>query len=112
MKLGRNPETHEILDTERVLPPMEVNLDASVYAEVPDKPESLDGSSDASDTGESDASDGSGASAGPDATAGSGASAGAGEHRVPLVLPVLIIILILTVLLETFALVRARKRPE
>ena len=35
MKLGRNPETHEILKSERVLPPMEVNLDASKYKEIP-----------------------------------------------------------------------------
>ena len=31
MKLGRNPETHELLTEERVLPPMEITLDASVY---------------------------------------------------------------------------------
>ena len=30
-KMGRNPETHEILTTERVLPPMEVSLDGSFY---------------------------------------------------------------------------------
>ena len=36
MKLGRNPETGEVLDKERVLPPMEVSLDPSVYGQVPD----------------------------------------------------------------------------
>ena len=31
MKLGRNPETHEILTTERVLDPIRVELDRSAY---------------------------------------------------------------------------------
>ena len=118
MKLGRNPETHEILDTERVLPPMEVSLDASVYAEVPDAA-TLDGSSSSAESGasgsagasESDAPAGSDAAAGSDASSAS-AGAAAGKHRPPFVLPVLIIILVLTVLLEAFALIRARKRPE
>ena len=32
MKLGRNPETGELLKTPRVLKPLEIDLDASVYA--------------------------------------------------------------------------------
>ena len=36
MKLGRNPETGELLTKERELPPMEVDLDASTYGQVPD----------------------------------------------------------------------------
>ena len=35
LKLGRNPETGEFLKKERVLQPMEVNLDASVYGDLP-----------------------------------------------------------------------------
>ena len=34
LKLGRNPETHEYLSTERVLDPIEVKLDAAAYSEV------------------------------------------------------------------------------
>ena len=113
MKLGRNPETHEILDTERVLPPMEVDLDASVYAEVPDAA-TLDGSS--AGASKSDASAGSDTASGSDAAdaSGSSASAGAaaGKPVPPFVLPVLIAILILSILLEAIALIRARKRPE
>ncbi len=39
MQLGRNPETHEVLDTKRVLEPMEVDLDPAAYSEVPNAPE-------------------------------------------------------------------------
>ena len=103
MKLGRNPETHEILDEPRVLPPMEVSLDASVYAEVPDLPESLDELSGASDT----AAEPAGSSEAADA-----AEAASGKPVPPFAVPLLIIILILAVLLETIALIRTRKRPE
>ena len=114
MKLGRNPETHEILDTERVLPPMEVDLDASVYAEVPDAA-TLDGSSagasESAGASDSDASDDSSGSSGSDAASASAGTA-AGKTVPAFAIPVMVIILILSVLLETFALIRARKRPE
>lgn len=114
MKLGRNPETHEILDTERVLPPMEVDLDASVYAEVPDAA-TLDGSSagasESAGASDSDASDDSSGSSGSDAASASAGTA-AGKTVPAFAIPVMVIILILSVLLEAIALIRARKRPE
>ena len=108
MKLGRNPETHEILDTERVLPPMEVDLDASVYAEVPDA-----ATPDGSPAGASESAGASDSNAvfGSD-TASASAGTAAGKTVPPFVLPVLIAILILSILLEAIALIRARKRPE
>lgn len=36
MKLGRNPETNELLDTERVLAPITINLDNTKYSAVPE----------------------------------------------------------------------------
>ena len=38
LKLLKNPETHQYMDEERTLPPMEVSLDASAYGTVPDAP--------------------------------------------------------------------------
>ena len=38
MKNGRNPETHEILDERKPIPPLEVTLDASVYQALPASP--------------------------------------------------------------------------
>ncbi len=38
LKMQRNPETHEVLDEEGVVPPMEVTLDASTYGDVPPTP--------------------------------------------------------------------------
>lgn len=38
LKMMRNPETHQVTDEERTLQPIEVNLDASVYAKVPEAP--------------------------------------------------------------------------
>ena len=35
MKYGLNPETHEVLDSPRVIDPMTVELDASIYAQIP-----------------------------------------------------------------------------
>ena len=36
MKNGRNPETHDVLDELKVIPPMEVDLDAAVWQRVLD----------------------------------------------------------------------------
>ncbi len=38
LKMQRDPQTHEILDTQRVLDPMEITLDATIYEKVPDTP--------------------------------------------------------------------------
>ena len=38
LKNGRNPETCEVLDELRVIPPIEVKLDGSAYKEIPDAP--------------------------------------------------------------------------
>ena len=35
LKNDRDPKTHEVLDTLRVIPPMEVTLDSSAYGVVP-----------------------------------------------------------------------------
>ena len=37
MKNGRNPETHEVLDERKVVPPMEIGLDASVWQNIMDR---------------------------------------------------------------------------
>lgn len=39
MQMGRDPETHKILDSKRVLEPMEVDLDPAAYEDVPEAPE-------------------------------------------------------------------------
>lgn len=36
MKLGRNPETNELLDTERVLAPITISMDSTKYSAVPE----------------------------------------------------------------------------
>lgn len=102
MKLGRNPETGEVLDTERELPPMKVSLDASVYADVPETAEAAAEANEAAETAASAESAETDEPAEPDA----------GKSLPPFVIPLLIIILGLAVLLETIALIRARKRPE
>ena len=51
LQMGRNPETHEILKTRRVLEPMQVELDPSAYSEVPDPPEA--GAASGKENGES-----------------------------------------------------------
>ena len=86
MKLMRNPETHQTLNKERVLDPMEVSLDPSEYEVVPDT----------------------GAKAGQ--AAGSIEDPGS-KTGIP-VIPVLVVLLALAVLLEAIALVRSRKKDR
>ena len=82
MKLGRNPETHEILNQERVLPTMEVSLDPSAYADVPDVPKASQAAEPASKSG----------------------------HAHKSLIPLLIGILLFSILLEAAAVIRARGR--
>ena len=36
MKNGRNPETHDVLDERKVIPPMKIGLDANVWQAIMD----------------------------------------------------------------------------
>ena len=37
MQMGVNPETHEVLKEKRKIEPMQISLDPSAYAQVPDE---------------------------------------------------------------------------
>lgn len=90
MKMGRNPETDEVLKTERKLPPMKVKLDSGSYADVPEMTEAYKKSGNSGESG------------------ALGTLDEVARHYP--VLPVVIVIVILAVLLAIVAVARRRKK--